>query len=103
MKNLGQMPANLILMLAIWNVLRIQFSVFLISFHLLKENIFIRVKESPFMTKELHKAIVKRYKLRNKFFKSKWFSDRKTYTSRHNFCKKLLRNTKRTYFDSLNI
>ena len=67
------------------------------------ERKYIRVKESPFMTKELHKAIIKRYKLRNKFFKSKWFSDRQTYISRHNFCKKLLRNTKRTYFDSLNI
>ena len=35
--------------------------------------------------------------------KSKTFSDRRAYTSQYKFCKKLLRNTKRTYFNNLNI
>ena len=52
------------------------------------------------MRNELHKLIVKRYKLRINFFKSKTFSDRKAYTSQRNFFKKLLRNTKRTYFNN---
>ena len=55
------------------------------------------------MAKEFHKAIIKRSKRRNKFLKSKTLSDRKVYTSQHNFCQKLLRNTKRTYFRNLDI
>ena len=62
---------------------------------------YILANEAPFMTKKFHKAIMKRSKLRNKFFKSKIFSDRKPYTLQSNFCKKLLRNTKRTYFGKL--
>ena len=64
---------------------------------------YICANEAPFMTKELHKAIMKRFKLRNKFLKSKTFSDKKAYTSQHNFRKKLQRNTKRTYFNNLDI
>ena len=48
------------------------------------------------MTKELHKADMKRFKLTNKFLKSKLFSDRKAYRSQSNFCKLLLRNIKKT-------
>ena len=56
---------------------------------------YIRANEGPFMTKELHKAIMKRSKLKNKFLKSKTFSYRKACTSQHNFCKKLFRNNKK--------
>ena len=65
------------------------------------KNIYIRANEAPFMTKVLHKVIMKRFKLRNKFLKSKSLSYRKAYTSQRNISKKLLRNTKRTYFDKL--
>ena len=64
---------------------------------------YIRANEAPFMTKDLHKAIMKRSKLRNKFLKSRNLSDRKNYTSQRNLCKKLLKNTKRTYFNNLDI
>ena len=74
------------LMLVIWKVSRIQSSVFLINMPLLK---YIRENEALFMTKELHKAIMKRSKLRNNFLKSKTFSNSKAYTSQRNFCKKL--------------
>ena len=46
---------------------------------------------------------MKRSKLRNKFLKSITFSNRKAYRSEDNFCKKLLINTKITYFNNLNI
>ena len=36
---------------------------------------YIRANEAPFMTKDLHKAIMKRSKLRNKFLKSRNLSD----------------------------
>ena len=55
------------------------------------------------MTKDLHKAIMKRSKSRNKFLKSMNLYDRKNYTSQRNNCKKLLKNTKRTYFNNLDI
>ena len=48
---------------------------------------YIRANEAPFMTKDLHKAIMKRSKLRNKFLKSRNLSDRKNYTSQRNICK----------------
>ena len=62
---------------------------------------YIRANEAPFMTKDLHKAIVKRSKLRNTFLKSGNLSDGKNYTSQINLCKKLLKNTKRTCFNNV--
>ena len=64
---------------------------------------YIRANETPFMTKDLHKAIMKRSKLRDNFLKSRNLSDRKNYTSQRNLCKKLLKNTNRTYFNKLDI
>ena len=64
---------------------------------------YIRANEAPFMTKDLHKAIIKRSKLRNKFLKSRNLFKWKNYTSQRNICKKLLKNTKRTYFNNLGI
>ena len=46
---------------------------------------------------------MKRSKLRNKLLKSKILSGRKAYTWHCNFWKKLLRNSKRTYFHNLDI
>ena len=63
----------------------------------------IRGNEAPFMTKDLQNAIMKICKLRNKFLKSRNLSDRKSYTSQRNLCKKLLKTTKRTYFNNLDI
>ena len=56
------------------------------------------------MTKDLHKGIMKRStKLRKKFLKLRNLYDRKNYTSQRNLCKKLLKNTKRTYSNNLDI
>ena len=64
---------------------------------------YIRANESPFMTEDLHKAIMKRSKLRNKFLKSRNPSDKKNYTSQKNLCKKLLKNSEITHFNDLDI
>ena len=61
---------------------------------------YVRTNEASFMTKDLHKAIMKRSKLRNKFLKSRNLSDRKNYTSQRTLFKKLLKNTKRNYFNN---
>ena len=55
------------------------------------------------MTKELHKAMMKRSRLRNKILKTKSITGRKNYNVQWNYCKKLLRSTKKSYFNNLDI
>ena len=57
--------------------------------------------EAPFMAKNLHKEIMKPSRLRNKYLKSKSLTDRKNYNIQRNFCKKLLRTTKKEYLNNL--
>ena len=54
------------------------------------------------MTKELHNAIMKRSRYRNKFLKDKSQTNRENYKIQRNLCKKLSRKTKKSYFESLN-
>ena len=44
---------------------------------------YIRANGAPFMTKNLHKGIMKWSRLRNKYFKSKFLTDRKNYNVRN--------------------
>ena len=62
---------------------------------------YIRANEAPFMTKNLHKEIMKRSILRNKYLKSKSLTSRKNCNMQRNFCKKLLRTTKKDCFNNL--
>ena len=62
---------------------------------------YIRANEAPFMSKELHKAIMKRSRLRNKFLKHRTDTNKKNYSTQRNICKKLLKNTKKSYFENL--
>ena len=55
------------------------------------------------MTKELHKAIMKRSRLRNKFLKDRTENNQKNFKHQRNFCKKLLRTTKKSYYSNLDI
>ena len=54
------------------------------------------------MSKVVHNAIMKRSRCRNKFLKYKSQTSRENYKIQRNVCKKLLRKTKRSYFESLN-
>ena len=63
----------------------------------------VRANEASFMTKELHKAVMKRSRLRNKFLKTKSITDRKNYNFQRNHCKKLIRSTKKSLFNDLDI
>ena len=62
---------------------------------------YIRANEAPFMTKNLHKEIMKWSRLGNKYLKSKSLTDRKNYNMQRKFCKKRLRTSKREYFNNL--
>ena len=64
---------------------------------------YVRANEAPFMTKELYKAIMKRSRLRNKFMKDRTENIQKNFKHQIDFCKKLLRNTKRSYYSNLDI
>ena len=55
---------------------------------------YFHANEAPFMTKELHKAIMKRSKLRNKYLKNKNAINRNNYKVQRNYCKKTLANYK---------
>ena len=55
------------------------------------------------MTKELHREITKRSRLRNNFLRTKSQEDRLKYNKQRSFCKKLLRTAKKIYFNNLNI
>ena len=81
---------------------------------LLKESIFyvfikhapirkkhLRANKAPFMSKELHNAIVKSSRHRNKFLKDKSQTNREIYKIQRNLCKNLLRKIKKSYFESL--
>ena len=56
--------------------------------HLLK---YLHSNETPFMIKELHVAIMKRSRLRNKFLREKNQANRDNYKIQHNLCKKRFR------------
>ena len=55
------------------------------------------------MTKQLHKTIMKRSRLRNKFLKDITENNQKNYKRETNFCKKLLRTTKKSYYSNPDI
>ena len=102
MKNSGQILVKMNLNTT--DLKRLMRSVFNIcNKHVPIKRKYIHANEAPFTTKDLHKAIMKRSKLRNMFLKSRNLSDRKNYTSQRNLCKKLLKSTKRTYFNNLDI
>ena len=63
----------------------------------------LRANEAPFITKELHREIMKRSRLRNNFLMTKSQEDRLKYNKQRNFCKKLLRTTKKQYFSNIDI
>ena len=101
MKNSGQILVKMNLNTT--DLKRLMRSVFHIcNKHVPIKRKYIHANEAPFTTKDLHKAIMKRSKLRNKFLKSRNLSDRKNYIQ-INLCKRLLKNTKRAYFNNLDM
>ena len=63
---------------------------------------YVCANEAPFMTKEFNKAIMKRPRLRNKLLKNKNEINKNNYKVQRNYCKKLLKTTKKQYFNNLN-
>ena len=63
---------------------------------------YLRAKNSPFMNKELRKAIMVRSRLKNKSLKLKTIEAREAYKKQRNFCVSLLRIIKKNVYENLN-
>ena len=63
---------------------------------------YVRGNQSPFMNKNLSKAIMKRSKLRNILTKKRTEENRKNYNKQRNLCVTLLRKSKREFYGNLN-
>ena len=63
----------------------------------------LRFNHNPFMTNALHKAIMVRSKLKNKYNKIRTEENWDSYKKQGNFCANLLRKPKKDYFSDLDI
>ena len=64
---------------------------------------YVRGNQAPFINKKINKEIMKRSRLRNRFFKTKNETDRQNYNTQRNFCLSLIRSEKKNYFSNINI
>ena len=62
-----------------------------------------RYDHQVFMSKTLLKAIMKRSKLRNTFNKKRSSENWRSYKRQRNICSNILKSTKKTFFETLNI
>ena len=63
----------------------------------------IRGNQSPFMNKDIHKAIMTRTRLRNRFLKEPTQMNRLIYKKQRNYCVSLIPQNKKQYYVSLNV
>ena len=63
----------------------------------------IRGNQSPFMNKDIHKAVITRTRLRNRFLKEPTQMKRLAYKKQRNYCVSLMRQNKKQYYGSLNV
>ena len=64
---------------------------------------YLRSTQGKFMTKDLHKAIMKRSRLRIKFLRDRTNISRKEYKKQRNLCVSLLKKAKKDHFTNLDI
>ena len=55
------------------------------------------------MTRALRKAIVKRSKLKSKYFKNQTVHDFKMYKKQKNYCSKLYKKERKRYYNNMNL
>ena len=64
---------------------------------------YLRANQERFMAKNLHKAIMKRSRLRNKFLSDRTEMSQKEYTKQRKFCVNLVKRAKKEPFANLHI
>ena len=73
----------------------------LVNHHAPQKTKYLRGNDQPFMTKQLRKEHMKRTMLLNKFRKNKTEQNFLAFKKQRNYCVKLLRDTKKSYFGNL--
>ena len=63
--------------------------------HTLIKKRYVRANQVSFMNSKLHKEVIRRSRLRNKFIDSKTDADRAAYNKQHNYCVSLIRKEKK--------
>ena len=63
----------------------------------------MRSNNAPLMNKDIRKLIILRSKAKREFNKNKTASNREKYKKFRNKCVKLIRSTKRRYFENLDV
>ena len=64
---------------------------------------YVRANDGPFVTKAFRKAVMLRTKLRNKYNKERTKETERAFKKQRNRCVKLLRETKRNYYQNLDL
>ena len=64
---------------------------------------YLRANQGRFMTKDLHKAIMKRFRFRSKFLRNRTDISRDEYKKQRHVCVSLLKKAKKDYFANLDI
>ena len=64
---------------------------------------YLRGNDQPFMTKNMRKAIMLRTKLRNIYLQNPTEENGLIFRKQRNYCVKLLKQTKKSYYENLNI
>ena len=79
------------------------FSIFIeaLNKHAPRKQKYLRANQGRFITKNLHKAIMKRSRLRNKFLSDRTEMSRKEYKMQRNLCVNLLKRAKKEHFANL--
>ena len=62
-----------------------------------------RGNQSPFMNKDIHKAIMTRARLRSRFLKEPTSINRLAYKKQRNYCLSLMHENKKQHYGSLNV
>ena len=75
----------------------------LLEFHAPMKEKYIRRNQAPFMNKSVRKAIMVRTQLLHKFRKKNSFVIELAYKRQRNICTKLIKKTKRNFYNNFNV
>ena len=64
---------------------------------------YVRANQASFINSKIHKEVMRRTRLRNKFIDSKTDADRIAYNKQRNYCVSLIRKEKKAHYSNLNI
>ena len=73
----------------------------LLDLHAPMKEKYMRANKSPFMNKSLHKAVMTRSRLRNKFLKNPSNANKMNYTKYRIYCTGLFKKEKKSFYDNL--